>query len=67
MITRKGLQAIADALADVERSTGADAHRVGAIIIGALRRAGLVTPNYDQARFTSAVTAALVVHQYEGS
>lgn len=59
MITRKGLQVIADALGEVELTTGADAHEVGGIIVGALRRAGQVTPNYDHGRFTTAVTAAV--------
>lgn len=58
MVTRKGLQALAEACADVERATGADAHEVARIVVGALRRAGAVTPHYDGDRFARAVDEA---------
>ena len=58
MLTRKHLQALAVACGDVERETGADAHEVARIIIGALRRTDGITPHYDGGRFTQAVEDA---------
>jgi len=58
MLTRKHLQALAAACGDVERATGADAHEVARIVVGALRASGGVTPGFDAGRFAAAVDDA---------
>jgi len=58
MITRKPLQALAEACADVERTTGADAQVVGVHMIAALGATGALTPRFDVDRFRQAVEDA---------
>jgi hypothetical protein len=58
MLTRKHLQALAVACGDVERETGADAHEVARIVVGALRASGGVTSGFDAGRFAAAVDDA---------
>ena len=62
MITRKGLEAIVAAVADLYAAGTVD--REGATVAAAhviekLRDAGQVTPNYDPARFSKALSEAL--------
>ena len=58
MITRKHLQAIAEACADAERTTGGDAQAIGVHIIAALRATGDLTPAFDVDRFRQAIEDA---------
>jgi len=58
MLTRKHLQALAAACGDVERETGASAHKVAAIVATALRHSGGLTPAFDVDRFHAAVEDA---------
>lgn len=58
MLTRKHLQALAEACGNIERSTGADAVIVASAIIGALRSTGGITPHFDAGRFAAAVEDA---------
>lgn len=62
MITRKGLEAIVAAVADLYAAGTVD--RTGAVVtaahvVGKLRDAGQITPNYDAARFSKALEEAL--------
>jgi hypothetical protein len=58
MLTRKGLQALAVGIGRAAGETGTDATALAGPIIGALIDAGVVTPNYDGARFLAAVQDA---------
>lgn len=62
MLTRKGLQALAEGIADGAYEAGADrrqAHEVAGSVVAALRAAGAVTPHYDGEKFTAALDEAL--------
>jgi hypothetical protein len=58
MLTKRGLEALAAAFGEVERSTGADAQHVSHVVMAALVGAGVVTPKFDRGRFAQAVEDA---------
>jgi hypothetical protein len=58
MLTKKHLEALAIACADLERSSGWDAHHASHVIMARLISEGVVTPRFDRGRFAQAVEDA---------